>query len=211
MKHPDYFVVNDLVDLQTLFNARVHLGHKEGTRDPHMLPYIYGNRLGIDIIDLEQTTELLKSALNVTAHVAYKKGIILFISRHLQSLPLVEKTALSCSEFSHCREWKRGTFLNASMMFGNVTRLPDLCVFLSTHDNVFRQHYAVVESAKMNIMTTGVVDTSCDPRLISYPIPGNDDSMASIQLYCKLFQKAIALGKEKREEDDANAGILLDN
>ena len=52
----------------------------------------------------------------------------------------------------------------------------------------------------MNIPTVGIVDTSCDPRLITYPIPGNDDTPSAIQLYCNLFEKAILSGKAKRKE-----------
>ena len=210
LKHKDYFGVHHLVNMKELFDARIHFGHKSGTRDPHMLPYIYGTRLGVDIIDLEQSVELFRDALNITAHIAYRKGVILFISRHLQSLPLIERLAMDVGEYSHCRDWKRGTFTNADMMFGNITRLPDLCIFLSTHDNVFQQHKAVVESSKLNIMTTGVVDTSCDPRLIVYPVPGNDDSLTSIQLYCKLYGEAVRLGKLRRQEDENNAGTLLE-
>ena len=49
-----------------------------------MTPYIFGNRLGTDIIDIEQTVPLLQDALDVMAHVAYRGGIVLFLSRHLQ-------------------------------------------------------------------------------------------------------------------------------
>ena len=53
----------------------------------------------------------------------------------------------------------------------------------------------------MAIATVGIVDTDCDPNLISYPIPGNDDSMISQELYIKLINEAILLGKQKRQED----------
>lgn len=87
-----------------------------------------------------------------------------------------------------------------TVQFGAITRLPDVCVFVTTHNTVFEQHVAVIEASKMNVPTIGVVDTSCDPRLIAYPIPGNDDSPAAIELYCRLFKQAILKGKEKYEE-----------
>ena len=190
--------------VRELFESRVHLGHKDGVRNPYMQPYIFGNRLGIDIIDLEQTKPLMQDALNFMAHIAFREGVILFLSRHKQTLLSVEQLASECNEYSHCRHWKRGMFTNATMLYGAVTRLPDLCVFVSMHDSVFEQHLAVVEAAKMNIPTIGIVDTSCDPRLISYPIPGNDDTPDSINLYCRLFKEAIMRGKEKRREIDQN-------
>ncbi|KAI0231632.1 28S ribosomal protein S2, mitochondrial [Lamellibrachia satsuma] len=156
LKHPDYFGIGDLFTMSDLFDARVHLGHKVGVRNPYMKPYIFGSRLGVDIIDLEQTMPRLALALNFTAHVAYRGGIVLFISRNSQTLPLVEQTARQCGEYAHCRFWKGGSFTNATVQFAAVTRLPDVCVFVSTHDTVFEQHCAVAECAKMNIPTVGV-------------------------------------------------------
>lgn len=62
------------------------------------------------------------------------------------------------------------------------------------------QHTAVRDSAKMNIPTIGIVDSNCSPDLITYVVPGNDDSQASIELYCKLFKEAILRGKQKRQQ-----------
>jgi small subunit ribosomal protein S2 len=62
------------------------------------------------------------------------------------------------------------------------------------------QHTAIRDSAKMNIPTIGIVDSNCSPDLLSYVVPGNDDSPASIDLYCKLFKEAILRGKTKRQE-----------
>lgn len=66
--------------------------------------------------------------------------------------------------------------------------------------NTFTQHLAVRDAAKMLIPTVGILDTCCDPTLITYPIPGNDDTPCAIELYCNLFKKAILLGKKKRNE-----------
>lgn len=200
LEHEDFFDVRNLVTLRGLFQARVHLGHKEGSRHENMKPFLFGTRLGVDIIDLEQTLPLLQDVLNFTAHVAYRGGVFMFLTRHLQTLTLVETMAKECGEYSHCREWKQGTFTNATVQFGAITRLPDVCIFLSTHNTVFMQSEALVEAAKMNIPTIGILDSSCDPTLISYPVPGNDDSPSAIELYCKLFKESILRGKAKRKE-----------
>lgn len=62
------------------------------------------------------------------------------------------------------------------------------------------QHTAVRDSAKMNIPTIGIVDSNCSTDLITYLVPGNDDSSTAIELYCKLFKEAILRGKEKRKQ-----------
>jgi len=200
LKYDDFFGVRNLVTVEDLFRSRVHLGHKAGVRDPHMLPFLFGTRLGSDIIDIEQTVDLLGDALNFLAHVAFRGGIVLFVSRHMQTIPLVEKMALECGEYACCSIWQHGTFTNSTVKFGAMTRLPDTVVFMSTLNNVFEAHEAITETAKMNIPSIGIVDSSCDPRLITYPIPGNDDTPCAIELYCRLFKEAIMRGKAKAKE-----------
>lgn len=50
-----------------------------------------------------------------------------------------------------------------------------------------------------NIPTIGVVDSDCNPNLIMYPIPGNDDSPSAVELYCDLFKKVVLKAKELRK------------
>ncbi|KAH8864892.1 28S ribosomal protein S2, mitochondrial [Schistosoma japonicum] len=82
---PDYFGLKSLVSVTDLFQARVHLGHRSVLRNDYMKPYIFGCRQGIDIIDLDQTCSLLFDALNFTAHIAYRQGIILFVYQNKQA------------------------------------------------------------------------------------------------------------------------------
>lgn len=200
LKHPDFFKVAELFTVEDLFKARVHLGHKEGSMHVNMTPFLFGSRLGHLIIDLDQTAEYLRQALNFTAHIAFRGGIILFVSRTPQHQITVENCAKECGEYAHTRFWYQGTLTNSAVSFGCVTRLPDLLIFLNTLDSGLQQHTGIKDAAKMLIPTVGVVDTNCNPNLITYPVPGNDDTAASIHLYCKLFKSAILRGKEKREE-----------
>ncbi|ROT79139.1 putative 28S ribosomal protein S2, mitochondrial isoform X1 [Penaeus vannamei] len=186
---------------EDLFKARVHLGHKEGSLDPCMHPFIFGSRLGHLIIDLDQTSQHLREALNFTAHIAYRGGIILFVCRNPQFQHLVENTAKDCGEYAHTRFWQGGILTNSTIQFGCETRLPDLVIFINTLNNVLTQHTAVRDAAKMLIPTVGIVDTNCNPNLITYPVPGNDDTPSAVKLYCDLFKNAILRGKEKRKEE----------
>jgi small subunit ribosomal protein S2 len=196
----DFFEIENLFTVKNLFDAGVHFGHKEGSLDERMSQYIYGSRLGHLIFDLNQTDLLLKKALNFTAHIAYRGGIIVFFNRNPLNAHLVEKTAMECQEFSHTRFWRGGVYTNANVQFGTVTRLPDLCIFLNTMNNVMVPHTAIRDSAKMNIPTIGILDSNCNPSLITYPVPGNDDTPTAIELYCEVFKQAILRGKAKRKE-----------
>ena len=105
-------------------------------------------------------------------------------------------------------------------------RLPDLVVMVHTKDKVqYRDHPAIIDAAKVmvslvtvimnmenlhcrsiitdhhhqvGIPTLGLVDTDCNPNLITFPVPGNDDSQDSVQLFLNLVKQAVLLGKERR-------------
>lgn len=172
-----------------------------------MEPYLYGCRMEQDIIDLEQTVEHLQLALNFTAHIAYRGGIILFISRRRQFGHLVECTAKECGEYAHTRYWQGGLLTNANTQYSTGVRLPDLIIFLSTLNNVFQQHIAIKDAAKMNIPTVGVVDTNCNPSLLTYPVPGNDDTPAAMEFYCRIFKKTISRAKDRRRQMELLRGL----
>lgn len=197
----DKFNVQDLFSVKDLYNSRVHYGHRLGSLDDHMKPFLYGHRLGHTIFDLDITAKYLYTALNFVAHVAHKNGVILLFSRDSKNLHLVEKTAKDCGEFAHTRFWRGGVFTNADTQFGSVTRLPDLCIFFSTLNTILAQHVAIRDCAKMGIPSIGIVDSNSNPNLVTYPVPGNDDSTAAVKLYCKLFKNAIIKGKEKRTSE----------
>ena len=111
---------------------------------------------------------------------------------------MVEKLAKEVGEYSRCHDFRSGTFSNATHTFGAVTRLPDLVVLLNTNNNVLETHRAVKDAARLAIPTIGVVDTSCDPTLVTYPVPGNDDTPSAIEFYCKVFKEAVIAGKSRK-------------
>lgn len=61
--------------------------------------------------------------------------------------------AEECGEYSHCRDYLRGTLLDPDSAFDVAPRLPDLIVFLGTNNTVFEQHKAVADAAKVLIPT----------------------------------------------------------
>uniref|UniRef100_A0A8C6TPX1 Mitochondrial ribosomal protein S2 n=1 Tax=Neogobius melanostomus TaxID=47308 RepID=A0A8C6TPX1_9GOBI len=186
-KKADFFRVSELFSLKDLFDARVHLGHKKGCRHRLMEPYLYGCRLDQDIIDLDQTMDHLQQALNFTANI---------------------NTAKECGEYAHTRYWQGGLLTNASVQYGPGVRLPDLMIFLSTQNNVFQTHVGVRDAAKMNIPSVGVVDSNCNPSLITYPIPGNDDTPVAMDMYCRLFKMTINRAKDKRRQMNLLHGLI---
>ena len=80
LEQEDAFGVHQLVDLKELFDNRCHLGHKTGLLNDYMKPYLFGHRQDIAIFDLNKTVEHLKKALNFTAHIAFRDGIVLLVN-----------------------------------------------------------------------------------------------------------------------------------
>ncbi|KAK6620761.1 hypothetical protein RUM43_011056 [Polyplax serrata] len=204
LQHPDYFNVADMFTIKDLFDARVHLGHKKTSLNENMKPYLFGSRMNHLIFDLNITANCLQKALNFAAHVAYKDGVILFVSRNSQHTLMVERTAAECKEFAITREWKLGCFTASDKVFGYLVRLPDLCIVLNTLEENGFEHPVVKEAAKMLIPTIAIVDSNSNPNLVTYPVPGNDDSYVSIKLYCELFKKAILKGKSERLKHESS-------
>lgn len=199
LAQPDYFGVENLVTIEDLFNARVHYGHMEGCRNHSMVPYIFGCRNGVDIIDINSTHKHLMRALNFLSHVVYRGGLILFVMHSHMYGHQVEILAKQCGEYALTRKYRQEIFLEYDPK--NAARLPDLCVFLSLLDNVSTQHSCIVDCAKVNIPTIGIADTNTDTSLITYPVPGNDDSLTSLDLYCRLFKNCVANAKQLRKEE----------
>lgn len=198
----DYFEVNKLFTIKDLFNARVHLGHTVRSLTTQMRPFIFGTRFDTCIFDLDETALLLRQALNFIAHISHKGGIVLFVSRQPQMAHMVERTAIECGEYAVCRQWNTEIFTAPNQTFGGEVRLPDLIILLHTKVGTqYMEHQAIIDAAKVSIPTVAIVDSDCNPNLISYPIPGNDDTLDSQQLYLHLFKQAILLGKKKRLEE----------
>ena len=61
---------------------------------------------------------------------------------------------------------------------------------------------AVMEARRMEIPIVSICDTNCDPDLIDHPIPGNDDAIRSVRLFCKLVADSVLEGQQKQADAD---------
>jgi len=77
----------------------------------------------------------------------------------------------------------------------NMKKLPDMLFVL----DAVKEHIAVLEAKCLGIPVVAPLDTNCDPDLITYPIPGNDDAIRSIQLFCREMAAAVNEGKALRD------------
>ena len=80
----------------------------------------------------------------------------------------------------------------------NMKGMPDMIFVIDT----VKEKIAVAEARRLGIPVVAPLDTNCDPDVVDYPIPGNDDAIRSVQLFCSVMSKAIIEGKETAAQDE---------
>jgi len=80
---------------------------------------------------------------------------------------------------------------------------PDMIFVIDT----VKENIAVLEARRLGIPVVAPLDTNCDPDVVDYPIPGNDDAIRSIQLFCREMKDAINEGKEIKAQDEAEPEV----
>jgi small subunit ribosomal protein S2 len=79
----------------------------------------------------------------------------------------------------------------------NMKGMPDMIFVIDT----VKEKIAVAEARRLGIPVIAPLDTNCDPDVVDYPIPGNDDAIRSVQLFCSVMSRAIIEGKEINAQD----------
>jgi len=103
---------NPRVSLKALLEAGVHFGHQKNRWNPQMKPYIFTERNGIHIIDLQQTVPLLEQAHEYVSEVTANGGHILFVGTKKQAQDIVKREAERSGQFYVNRRWLGGTLTN---------------------------------------------------------------------------------------------------
>jgi small subunit ribosomal protein S2 len=226
------------LSMKSLLEAGVHFGHQTRRWNPKMRRYIYTQRNGIHIIDLQQTVQKLEEALAFVRETVAQGGTVLFVGTKRQAQEIVEQEARRCGMPYVNTRWLGGTLTNFQTIqaridylvrledakargeFARLTkkeaaRLEDRIAKLNRHlagikemtrlpsalyvIDPGREYIAVAEARRVGIPIVAMVDTNCDPDLIDYPIPANDDAVRAIKLITSLIAEAVLEGLNERE------------
>jgi small subunit ribosomal protein S2 len=153
-----------------------------------MAKFLLGERSGIHIIDLEKSLACIRQASSVTADIASKGGKILFVGTGESIQRLTYEAASFSGQFYVNKRWVGGTISNCkSIIKDNVT--PDLVIIFDLKRNLV----AAKECQNGNIPLIAVCDSDCNPDIVTYPIPANDESLPGIELIAKVL--AISAGR----------------
>ena len=220
-----------------LLEAGVHFGHRTRRWNPKMKPYIYGERKGIYIIDLQKTLKLTEEAYNFVLNKAKEGAEFLFVGTKRQAQQIIEDESKRCGAFYVNNRWLGGLMTNFETIKTRIKKLKEyeemeengeLAKLPKKEQSVIRkkldklrknlngvkemkevpsvlfvvdpkkEEIAVAEANKLGIKVIGIADTNCDPDVIDYLVPGNDDAIRAIQLIANTIGNAILEGREGR-------------
>jgi len=114
------------VTMKQLLESGVHFGHQTRRWNPKMKRYIYGERGGIYIIDLQQTIVLLEQACDVVRDIAQRGGTVLFVGTKKQSQDAVQENAVRCGMPYVSHRWLGGLLTNWGTISQRIRRLHEL-------------------------------------------------------------------------------------
>ena len=219
--------------MKELLEAGVHFGHQTKRWNPKMKEYIFGERNGIYIIDLQKTLKLFKEASKFVTELCAGGKTILFVGTKRQAQDAVAEEATRAGMPYINQRWLGGLLTNWVTVQKSVKRLQELDEMavdgrydLLTKKEVIklereRKHLqanlagiktmkrlpdalfivdsnneaiAVKEARKLGIPVVAVVDTNCDPTVVDYVIPGNDDALRAIRLFTSKIADSAAEG-----------------
>ena len=114
------------ITMRELLEAGVHFGHQTKRWNPKMKPYIYGERNGIYIIDLQKTVQLFREAYQFVVDRAGEGQSVLFVGTKRQAHKPIKEAAGRCGGFTVTNRWLGGTLTNFRTIHGSIERLKKL-------------------------------------------------------------------------------------
>ena len=231
-----------VVSMKQLLEAGVHFGHQTRRWNPKMAEYIFTERNGIYIIDLQKTVKKIEEAYMVIRQIAQDGGHVLFVGTKKQAQDAIKEEALRCEQYYVNTRWLGGMMTNFKTIKKSIAKLNNLQKM--AEDGTFdllpkkevavlqkqtadleknlggiknmktlpsaifvvdpkKENNAVEEARKLGIPVIAIVDTNCDPDVIDYVIPGNDDAIRAIKLIASVMADAVLEGKQGEQFTDS--------
>jgi small subunit ribosomal protein S2 len=224
--------------MKALLEAGAHFGHQTRRWDPRMKPFIFTQRNGIHIIDLQQTVRRLDEAVEWVSETVAQGGTILFVGTKKQAQETIESEATRCGMPYVNSRWLGGTLTNFTTIqsridhlvrledaldrgeFGrmskkDVLKIEEEIIRLNRHFGGIKEltrlpaavfivdpsmeYIAVAEANRVGVPIVAMTDTNCNPDLIDWPIPSNDDAIRAVRLVTARIADAVIEGRNRLE------------
>ena len=229
-----------VVTMRELLDAGVHFGHQTRRWNPKMRRFIFTDRNGIYIIDLQQTLTYIDEAYEFVKETVAHGGNVMFVGTKKQAQEAVQEEAERVGMPYVNHRWLGGMLTNFQTVSKRLARLKELRAMAEAEDgykgrgkkeilmlerertklervlggisdmqkvpsalwivDTNKEHIAVSEAQKLNIPVVAILDTNCDPDVVDYPVPGNDDAIRATKLLTRVIGEAVIAGKQAREE-----------
>lgn len=225
--------------IKQLLEAGVHFGHQTQRWNPKMKKYIFGERNGIYIINLELTLACLEKALQFLKQVACEGKSVLFVGTKKQAQEPLKAAATACGMPYVNQRWLGGMLTNFETIRKSIKKLDSIdqmekdgsfqfitkketgslkkerekliknlsgvremrklpgAIFAIDCDH---EKIAIAEAQKLNIPIIAVLDTNGNPDGIDFPLPGNDDAIKAIKLFCETVSNTVLEGRREFEK-----------
>jgi len=223
--------------MKQLLDSGAHFGHQTRRWNPKMKRFIFTDRNGIYIIDLQQTLTFIDKAYEFVKETVAHGGSVMFVGTKKQAQESIAEEATRVGMPYVNQRWLGGMLTNFSTVHKRLQRMKELesmeqtggfegrtkkeILMLTREKNKLerslggirdmnkvpsaiwvvdtnKEHLAVAEARKLNIPIIAILDTNCDPDVVDYPIPGNDDAIRSAALLTKVIASAVAEGLQAR-------------
>ena len=233
-----------VVSMTQLLEAGVHFGHQTRRWNPKMARFIFTERNGIYIIDLQKTVQKVDEAYEFVRDLAAKGESVLFVGTKKQAQNSIREEAERCNQFYVNERWLGGMLTNFRTIQTRIARLKELEAMFE--DGTVEQYtkkeamlmqrelqkleknlggikdmkklpgaifvvdskkeeIAVKEARKLGIPVIATVDTNCDPDVIDFPIPANDDAIRAVKLLTSKIADAVLEGRQGQQEEEETA------
>ena len=169
------------ISMKELLEAGVHFGHQTKRWNPKMKEYIFGERNGIYIIDLQKTLKLFKDAMRYVGEMAAQGKTVLFVGTKRQAQEAIAEEAARCSQFFVNQRWLGGLLTNISTVQRSIKRLKDLDAM--SIDNAYegraKKEVGRLERERKHLQQNlaGIKDMNGLPDLL-FVIDSNKESIA---------------------------------
>ncbi|GMV99328.1 MAG: 30S ribosomal protein S2 [Candidatus Hydrogenedentota bacterium] len=222
-----------VVTMRQLLESGIHFGHQTRRWNPKMAPYIFGERNGIYIIDLQKTLRQVNKAYTTVRDAVANGGTVLFVGTKKQAHEPIQREAQRCGMYYMTNRWLGGTLTNFQTVqisvkkltqleemdqsgqldkyskkeaarlrrtkskleknlagIKSMNRLPAVMFVIDAK----KEANAIREAGRLGIPCIAVVDTNADPESVPIPVPGNDDAIRAVGLFCKIIADAAVEG-----------------
>ncbi|WP_295746512.1 30S ribosomal protein S2 [uncultured Limosilactobacillus sp.] len=198
-----------VVTMKQLLEAGVHFGHQTRRWNPKMKPYIFTERNGIYIIDLQKTVKMIGTAYNYMKDVAANDGVILFVGTKKQAQDSIEEEATRAGVYYVNHRWLGGTLTNWKTIQSRIARLKELKKMTTdgTFDVLPKKEVAVLtkQREKLEHFLGGIEDMPRIPDVV-YIVDPHKEQIA-VNEAKKLNIPIVAMVDTNTDPDDIDVII----